>query len=231
MLYYFAKENTLDMNKKIQLSNLLPFIFLMAFAMLCIIMLLFPALYASNGVVKEFYPNADNGFVWLSFNTHFFEGNDLDIVADFLKNISWIQLIIGVISCVLVLYGFLINKLKRMERLVVSLGFISMFLYTAEGIVCKRLFCEVENYSESYFSTMSFVPIIIGMILFVGYCITSMIFVRKNKTMQQNTKEDNANLSMENEKIELLLHYKKLCDDGIITQEEFDAKKKQLLNL
>ena len=33
----------------------------------------------------------------------------------------------------------------------------------------------------------------------------------------------------ENEKIDLLLRYKKMLDDNIITQEEFDKKKKELL--
>lgn len=28
-----------------------------------------------------------------------------------------------------------------------------------------------------------------------------------------------------------LLNYKKLLDDGVITQEEFDIKKKELLNI
>ncbi|MBQ8179926.1 MAG: SHOCT domain-containing protein [Candidatus Methanomethylophilaceae archaeon] len=35
----------------------------------------------------------------------------------------------------------------------------------------------------------------------------------------------------EEERIESLRRYKELLDDGIITQEEFDAKKKQLLEL
>lgn len=34
----------------------------------------------------------------------------------------------------------------------------------------------------------------------------------------------------ENQSIELIKNYKKLLDDGIISQEEFDKKKKELLN-
>lgn len=33
----------------------------------------------------------------------------------------------------------------------------------------------------------------------------------------------------ENEKVDLILKYKKLLDDGVITQEEFDKKKRELL--
>lgn len=43
----------------------------------------------------------------------------------------------------------------------------------------------------------------------------------------QNTGNIPENISGAEE----ILKFKKLCDDGIITQEEFEAKKKQLLGL
>jgi predicted Zn-dependent peptidase len=43
-----------------------------------------------------------------------------------------------------------------------------------------------------------------------------------------NTKTTSTTAS---ENISTIREYKKLLDDGIITQEEFDAKKKQLLGL
>lgn len=45
---------------------------------------------------------------------------------------------------------------------------------------------------------------------------------------QNNNSSTKPTLS-ENEKIDLILKYKKTLDDGIITQEEFDKKKKELL--
>lgn len=45
---------------------------------------------------------------------------------------------------------------------------------------------------------------------------------------QNNNLSTNPTLS-ENEKVDLILKYKKMLDDGIITQEEFDKKKKELL--
>lgn len=44
------------------------------------------------------------------------------------------------------------------------------------------------------------------------------------RTSQDDKKEK------ENQSIELIKNYKKLLDDGIISQEEFDKKKKELLN-
>ncbi len=42
---------------------------------------------------------------------------------------------------------------------------------------------------------------------------------------------NNMSIKENQENIELLRKYKKIADDGIITKEEFDAKKKQLLGL
>ena len=41
--------------------------------------------------------------------------------------------------------------------------------------------------------------------------------------------EKKTRIQIEREKIEILREYKKLLDDGIITQEEFDAKKAEIL--
>lgn len=49
-----------------------------------------------------------------------------------------------------------------------------------------------------------------------------------SSTSQNNNLSTKPTLS-ENEKADLILKYKKMLDDGIITQEEFDKKKKELL--
>ena len=48
-----------------------------------------------------------------------------------------------------------------------------------------------------------------------------------NNLLQERQNESNASQSNADE----LIKYKKLFDEGVITQEEFDAKKKQLLGL
>ena len=50
------------------------------------------------------------------------------------------------------------------------------------------------------------------------------------KYIISNSKETNSSSEKDNE-LEKLKKYKKLLDDGVITQEEFDKKKKDLLNL
>ena len=52
------------------------------------------------------------------------------------------------------------------------------------------------------------------------------IYNSKNTSNIKNTQETETDISINN-----ITKYKKLLDQGIITQEEFDAKKKQLLDL
>lgn len=54
---------------------------------------------------------------------------------------------------------------------------------------------------------------------------TAILEAKAEKPASQSQKKPS-----EDEKIELLTKYKKLCDDGVITEEEFEKKKKDLLN-
>ena len=56
--------------------------------------------------------------------------------------------------------------------------------------------------------------------------IRSLLIARQDKIQQAQ-----ASTSATNNPIEELKQYKELCDGGIITQEEFEQKKKQLLGL
>ena len=57
--------------------------------------------------------------------------------------------------------------------------------------------------------------------------LLSVLYLRKI-AKQKETKQKET---VEKDNIEKLKEYKKLLDDGIITQEDFDKKKQQLLDL
>jgi hypothetical protein len=53
----------------------------------------------------------------------------------------------------------------------------------------------------------------------------------RNKRGEEGSKAEQKQMPNETERAASIREYKKLMDDGIITAEEFEAKKKQLLNL
>ena len=55
--------------------------------------------------------------------------------------------------------------------------------------------------------------------------------IPRNMPNPLNKPVNNTNKTVlsENQKIELILKYKKMLDEGILTQEEFDKKKSEIL--
>ena len=60
----------------------------------------------------------------------------------------------------------------------------------------------------------------------IGNVLSTMINARQDNTMKNESKSESSTSNMDD-----LVKLKTLLDQGIITQEEFDAKKKQLLGL
>jgi predicted Zn-dependent peptidase len=58
----------------------------------------------------------------------------------------------------------------------------------------------------------------------------SSIIINKKKELQQQS-VDNMNPTVGESSADELKKYKELLDGGVISQEEFEAKKKQLLDL
>lgn len=71
------------------------------------------------------------------------------------------------------------------------------------------------------------IPFYIEMI--IGFFVLIIPFGKKQTN--KDTQNDNITKKEETEQIEKLLGYKKLLDENIITQEEFNKKKKEFLNL
>lgn len=82
-------------------------------------------------------------------------------------------------------------------------------------------------------TTRAFIPFIFEIFIFIAYFICNTVLVEKDgriESLELNIEKKNKRINQsENMRIELLEKYKELMDKGIITQEEFFEKKKQLL--
>ena len=65
----------------------------------------------------------------------------------------------------------------------------------------------------------------------MGQSISSVFNKKKDSPSEENTQDENRPMMTFDERIEMIRKLKDLLDDGIITQEEFDQKKAQLLEL
>ena len=213
--------------KSILLKALLSVIALMSMLTLCFALL---KIEMGKTVYKE------NGFTFLSFYGKLMS-----------KSYQWgaitmgvctiIEMIVSLVAIVLALLNF-INKENRKGKgiAIIVLSLTIAVLYLIEGIVYKSIFMDTMGYFLDYDSdvkTSSFIPLIIISIFVSGYFLVNGLMPAQLKIEKKEKKEKPIKVTPVREKdsLELLEKYKKLLDDGVITQEEFDVKKKQYLNL
>lgn len=113
---------------------------------------------------------------------------------------------------------------KRVAEIIcVCVNVILTFIYMINGFVAKLV---IEAQATLYtVQTAAFIPFIIVLILagIYFYVVTEVKEIRFGA--QRATKGSEVSATDE------LVKYKKLLDDGVITQEEYDIKKKELLGL
>ena len=203
---------------------------LAAFALLLVLTLLFTTLGFTEGEIDP-----ENGFKWLTFDTNFMEGSDTWEYAQIpLGIISIAQLVIGLAALGLVINGYIKGKSSSQVKLF-GMGFASLVLYTIEGFVVQYFFGdEVGGLLSDYLTTYAYIPLIIGIVLVVAYVAIQKAMPGaevEEAAAPAATAPKTASTLTEEERITALAKYKDLLEKGIITQEEFDAKKSQLLDL
>ena len=240
------------MNNKISLSRLVTFGLILVLALFAVLTLTFSAVYIDIDGYNLVDP--DNGFVWMGFDTNFLDLTLEKAVYDILKPvlgiISIAQLIFGIAAIGMTVAAFLNPQRENLLRKVKNGTLASMIVYAVEGIVVRALVVERAGGDSDYVKTAAFIPLIIGIVLLVAIHFvpkflpdTSIArnFVKPaadtatataaTTTNNQPAPQADASLANEETSMNLLKNYKDMLDAGVITQEEYDAKKKQLLNL
>lgn len=148
--------------------------------------------------------------------------------------------------------------MKKETTFVGTFSFILTAIYCVSGILFSLIFKSINysdiNYTESLsISTFCYIPIIILSILYITYVFIYFSGTKEEKTKISNTilelneeteeiKEKPVKQIIEKQKqveqeiittgnaIENLREYKKLLDEKVITQDEYDVIKVSLLN-
>ena len=133
---------------------------------------------------------------------------------------------VNIISCVLLLAGYVFIALaiqEKKNKTIYEILSIALFLI---GCIAS----QIADYGEVSASSIAFAledfALIAGPILLACIVFENVPQAQTTKTVKQppkTAKSDN--------RIEELTKLKDLLDTGVITQEEFDAKKKQILGV
>ena len=136
---------------------------------------------------------------------------------------SWMSTV-NIISCILLLAGYVLIALaiqEKKNKTIYEILSIALFLI---GCIAS----QIADYGEVSASSIAFAledfALIASPILLACIVLENVPQAQTTKTVKQppkTAKSDN--------RIEELTKLKDLLDTGVITQEEFDAKKKQIL--
>lgn len=185
---------------------------------------LLTALFTLIGLAfKVAYPL--NGFFFMGKYVHYVD----DWLAILGKTYSIIHMLYGLVGIVFVVIAFFLfnsKNSKKINLVFVIGGLVFSTLYMVLGIIFACLY-EV--------STDAYGQFILVALCFAAYFICNAILNDNplggivSSASSQNQNAPLKTVKQEKSSIDLLMEYKKLLDAGIISQEEFDAKKKELL--
>lgn len=151
----------------------------------------------------------------------------LEKIGDWLGIYSIIVMVVIAIEIVLYVIFFLKknSKITLIEKILVIINVVLSVVYMINGFCAKDTIADGNFYGTVEIKTFAYIPLIIVAIFAVAYFVMAF-FVKKDFSITIKSKKNGAISNAEE-----LLKYKQLLDNGIITQEEFDVKKNELLKL
>ena len=143
----------------------------------------------------------------------------------------WAALSLGSIGlCVLISLASIIRKSNDRDGLLhLFLPLLSIFAFFSFATMLELS----SNMKEGYFNIFNYTNLswtvlgILAAVFFLAFVKRSKLFNRKDIVKVEISNQQHVPVSNADE----LKKYKELLDSGVISQEEFDAKKKQLLGL
>ncbi len=152
--------------------------------------------------------------------------NIFGIKAALGKQLAWLFIVI-IIAVTIVFLINIIHTTKKLSILAVILAVVHTIVMTG-FLYYSCYIAEVERISDKYryaINWMSYVIIAINAITLILAILSRIGAMKVSSTREQNVQ------IQQKESVEDLLAYKELLDSGIISQEEFNNKKKQILGI
>lgn len=220
------------MKKQLVGMNLVASLLVLAMAVMAVVGLSIPT--ATEHYFSYYYGYETTTFN--GFNTLFGD----DYLSDYsaaIAAVNWVLLLAG-LTCVtlafLAMFYFSDNVVRKAEMAIVIISIVTAFLYMVEGIAMVVLW-RGGDYATT--AAPALFSIQAGLLIAYFVCnhfnkvdstsaeSEAVAIHSQPQYTRQTPKANTANVAEE------LTKYKQLLDMGAITQEEFDAKKKELLNL
>ena len=166
-----------------------------------------------------------NGFSIMESYPEFLEES-----GGWLSTFSIIYLLISLSIIAILVFCFLKKSIDTFFNTAVKTNLISLglsFIYLINGTsVVSKAKETIEEFGNV--SSASYIPFILILVLVIAYIISDKYL---DKLLDTNTVFSTQKKANSASNADELIKYKDLLDKGIITQEEFDAKKKQLFDL
>ncbi len=159
----------------------------------------------------------------MSFFNAVFSGNTVHILLGFLV---YAGLITGLVLAIL---QYNSKNEKQNNKVMIVISGISLVIYLICSISLFMFEIETTYFEYRYEASVLFWVVAILMVMLVAYSVFS--FIKFNKEgLLHNADAQGQNAVILSDADELK-KYKELLDEGIISQEEYEQKKKQLLGL
>ena len=202
-------------NKKLDVSIIMIFILALIFIL------------AENFVLSGFLENVSKGFNEV-YHFDFYSGAywlfHMSGASSTAKSVfAFFYYLVTYGSILLILYLFIIDK--KMYSLIASVVLLVVKILSLVGVVIYKNTEYYENFLYNYSYTKvsnspeMYIAIICLIAVIVVIAMGSKLSVKSNVIVDA-PKEDNT---------EEIMKYKKLLDSGVISQEEYDKKKNELL--
>lgn len=172
-----------------------------------------------------------SGFSMLKFESDLIPSGDFEWGNAVLGVLNLLHLLSCIIAIGLVIASFIVAKDKKklfnIIAIVISVAF--SVLYMIEGIVFTTICGDEWQYE---FKTIAFVPLILVAVFVAIYFIVDKMYVVDGAEGGKEVQSSEQASEPAAKKVDVvqLKQLKELLDMGAITQEEYDSKKKDILN-